>query len=123
MAEACWRCGTTEAETYRYCTSRKRFVCLQCERICENHSRKLLPNGTNCKLTYNYPIRQLYGYLANSEEVRTAKEKYIKNSNVVLKSKFAELHKAHNSCDDTNTRVKLRVELAAINEILTERGA
>ena len=96
---------------------------MNCERVCEHHSRKLLPNGTNCRLTYSYPFRQLYSHLTNTEEVKVAKEKYTGNSNASLKLKFEELHKTHNSCDDTATRVKLRVELAAINEILSERGA
>ena len=123
MAEACWRCGTTEAETYRFCSSRGRFVCIQCERACENYSRKLLPNGTNCKLTYNYPNGKIFSFLANSDEVKVAKNKYIQLANPVLKEKFNELHKAHNNATDTKVRVGLRVELAAINEILCERGS
>lgn len=48
----CWRCGTHEAETWRFCSIKKEFVCLNCERSCPSHSRAMLPDGTHCRSIY-----------------------------------------------------------------------
>lgn len=121
MAEACWRCGDITAETYRYCSYKKAFVCLNCEHSCSQYSRKMLPNGTNCRLTYTYPVGKLYTFAANSEDVKAAKEKYIQINSAALKASFENMRRAHDGSDNAVTRAKLRVELAAIHGILEER--
>ncbi len=123
MAEACLICGTTTADTYRYCSTRRGFVCINCERGCNHFSRKLLPNGCNCKLTYMYPFRKYVSFLANSEEIEAAKAKYLNMTNQVLESRYKALHDTHNKSDSSENRTKLRVELAAISELLSQRGA
>ena len=123
MAEACFRCGTTTAETYRYCSSRKAFVCINCERGCEHYTRKLLPNGCNCKLTYNQPFKKYVSFLANPAEIESAKEKYAGYTLSMLKSKYSSLYKVHKNTDDPEARSKLRVELAALSELAEQRGA
>ena len=122
MAEACWKCGDTDAETYRYCSYKKAFVCINCEHSCSQYSGKMLPNGTNCRLTYTYPAGKLYTFVANSEDVKVAKEKYITIDSSVLKASFENKRRAHSNCDDAATRAKLRVELAAIHSVLEERA-
>ena len=123
MAEACFRCGTTTAETYRYCSSRKAFVCINCERGCEHFSSRLLPNGCNCKLTYTQPFKKYVGFLANPGEIEKAKEKYSDLPRDMLVIKYNALYEAHNKTDNPETRSKLRVELAALSELAEKRGA
>lgn len=122
MANPCWKCGSTDADTYRYCSYKKDFVCIACEQACSQYSRKLLPNGTNCRLSYIYPMGRIYTFLANSEEVNAAKEKYIAIDSSVLKANFENKQLAHENSDNEVTRAKLRVELAAIYSILEERA-
>lgn len=123
MAEACWKCGDTEAETYRYCSHKKAFVCLNCERSCSQYSRKMLPNGTNCRLTYTYPSGKLFSFVTSSDDVETARKKYIQFDNATLKLRYNNMLRAHNTSNNAETRAKLRVELAAIYSILEERRA
>ena len=118
MAEACWKCGTTEAETYRYCSARKMFVCKTCESNCSNYSKQMLPNGTNCKLKYMSPINKLFKYLSNTDEVKKAKIKYEKLPKNVLTNRFNDIYKSFCLSDDAAQRSLLRVELAAIQELL-----
>ena len=121
----CWRCGTEESETWRFCGSKKEFVCMMCERACENYSHKLLPNGCNCRLTYLQPASRLFMNLTNSKDVTEAKPKYEALTVEQLRERYKSLHKTHAECSDTLTRAKLRVELAAICETAEEkkRGA
>lgn len=123
MAEACFRCGTTIAETYRFCSSRRAFVCINCERMCEHYSRKLLPNGCNCQLTYMHPFKKYVSFLANPSEIESAKEKYAEYSLSMLEAKYNSLYEIHNKTDNPETRSKLRVELAALSELSEQRGA
>lgn len=118
MAEACWKCGTTEAETYRFCSARKRFVCKTCEMNCPNYSKQMLPNGTNCKLKYMLPINNTIKYLANGDEVLQAKERYKSLPKKILKIRFDNIYKIYCSSNEASQRSLLRVELAAIGELL-----
>ncbi len=121
----CWRCGTEESDTWRFCSARGQFVCIMCERACENYSHKLFPNGCNCRLTYSQPTSKLFKNLANPKEVDAAKQKYAVLSLEILRQRYKELHRTHSESTDPNTRAKLRVELAAICEAADEkkRGA
>lgn len=122
MAETCYRCGNTEADTYRYCSHRKAFVCVHCESACPNYSSKLLPNGTNCRLKYMSPMNKMFQYLCNSQEVKEAKVKYRVLPVNLLKERYKEFYQKHNGSGDSGYRSLLRVELAAIQEVLEERG-
>ena len=118
MAEACWRCGTVEAETYRFCSARKRFVCKTCETNCSNYSKQMLPNGTNCKLKYMTPINKTFKFLANRDEISRAKERYKRLSKAVLKVRFEDIYKSYCASKESAQRSLLRVELAAMQELL-----
>ena len=121
----CWICGTEEADTWRYCSAKKQFVCITCERACANFSQKLLPNGCNCRLASLQPSNRLFKYLANPSEVDAAKTKYESYSLDNLRRRYRDLNEAHKNCDDSEIRAKLRVELTAIYEVAQEkkRGA
>ena len=120
MAEACFRCGTTTADTYRFCSTRKRFVCINCELACEHYSRKLLSNGTNCKLTL--PPKRSYRYLTLTEDVEKAKAKYTDKTEEELRSAFKLLEERYRQLDEPPARAAIRARLAAIEELLEDRG-
>ena len=117
----CWKCGTEESETWRFCSSKREFVCMTCERACDNYSRKPLPNGSNCRLTYMQPASRLFMNLTNSKDVAAAKEKYEALTVEQLRERYKSLHKTHSESSDSLTRAKLRVELAAIIEVAEEK--
>jgi len=119
MAEACFRCGTTEADTYRFCSARKSFVCINCERACEHFSSKLLSNGTNCKLTL--PPKHSYRFLTLTKDVEKAKEQYTGKTDEELKTGFKLLEERYRHVDKPEVRATIRARLAAIEERLEDR--
>ena len=120
MAERCAICGTTEADTYRFCSARQEFVCIRCERACDHFSHKLLANGTSCKLTL--PPKRSYRFLTLESDVIKAKERYIGKTIAELKKGFELLEERYKKTDDATVRATIRARLAAIEEILEERG-
>lgn len=121
MAEPCAICGTTEADTYRFCSGRKAFVCLRCEQACQHYSRKLLSNGTNCRCTLACPPQSRYRYLTMSDEVEKAKEKYKDKTKEELENGFKLLEERYKKTDEPSVRTTIRTRLAAIEELLKER--
>ena len=116
----CFNCGTTEAETYRFCSSRKEFVCLACEKICANYSRSMLPNGCNCRLTY-IP-KDYYKYLCSTDKYKEYKEKYQNFNNLQLRGRFQSVKESFKASGDAVTRANMRAELAALKDLIDERG-
>lgn len=119
MAEPCAVCGTTEAETYRFCSPRRDFVCIMCERSCPNYSSKLLPNGTNCRITI--PQQRKYSYLTISADVFREKKRLEKTETEHLKSLFAVLEKKLLAANEASDRANIRTSLAAMEQIFEER--
>lgn len=120
MAEKCAICGTTEADTYRFCSARREFVCITCERACEHFSNKLLANGTNCKLTL--PPKNSYKFLTLEADVNNARERYIGKTADELRAGFKLLEERYKKSHDATVRATIRARLAAIEEILEELG-
>ena len=117
----CYVCGTEDADTWRFCSPKKAFVCISCERACSNYSSKLLPNGCNCRITYMQPAGMLFKHFANTAEVASAKGKYESMTLETLRERYKALHNTHIECEEPETRAKLRVELAAICEVAEEK--
>ena len=116
----CFNCGTTEAETWRFCSSRKEFVCLACEKICANYSRQVLPNGCNCHLTY-IP-EDYYKYLCSMDKFKEYREKYKEFNILQLRGRFKSLKESFLASSDTAARANMRAELAALKDLIDERG-
>ena len=117
----CWVCGTEDSDTWRFCSARGEFVCMACEQACRDFSRKLLPNGCNCRLTYMQPASKIFKHLSNTSEVVAAKEKYQPLTVEELRQRYKALHSAHTNSNDPETCARLRVELAAICEVAEEK--
>lgn len=118
MAE-CWKCGTTTAEKWRFCSARKEYVCINCERACENYSQKLLPNGCNCHITYS--PKNYYKTLCTSEEFHKHYERYKPHATEQLRARFKLLKERYINDEFPKKRGAIRAELAAIKELLDER--
>lgn len=115
----CFQCGTETAETWRFCSKRREFVCINCERACPHYSRNLLPNSCNCRLTYvpeNY-----YKYLCSTEEYKSYREKYMSFNIVQLRGRFGSLKESYRIVEDASTRSTMRAELAALKDLIQER--
>jgi len=119
MAEPCAVCGTTEAETYRFCSARGDFVCIICERSCPNYSSKLLANGTNCRITI--PQRRKWSYLTIPSDVYREKKRLERADTGQLEKLFVALEKRLFAVEDLLDRANIRTSLAAIEQILEER--
>lgn len=117
----CYVCGTEDAETWRFCSSKGQFVCISCEKVCNNYSAKLLPGGVNCRIQSTGLDSRFWNYLTNRQEVAEAKKKYESWPIEQLRQRYKEIHAAHQQSNDASTRVKLRVELAAMCEVAEER--
>ena len=120
MAEPCAICGATDSDTYRYCSARRAFVCLNCENACEHHSRKLLSNGTNCRLTF--PPKQSFKFVTVESDVETFRKKYNGRSREELKRIFLLLRERHKLAATPQARAELRTSLAAVESLLKECG-
>ena len=120
MAEPCAICGTTEADTYRFCSPRKAFVCLMHEKMCEHYSEKLLSNGTHCKCKLASPPRRKYRFLALTEDVDKARAKYMDKTYEELKIGFGLLEERYRQVDNPEVRTTIIARLAAIEELLEE---
>ena len=119
MTEPCVVCGTTEADTYRFCSARKAFVCIRCEQACLHFSRRPLSNGTNCKLTM--PPRNSYRFLTLSKDVEVQKAKYTGKTKTELMEGFEILRAKYKVTDEPAERAVIRARLAAIEELLEEK--
>ena len=115
----CFSCGTTEAETWRFCSSRKEFVCLACEKICANYSRQVLPNGCNCRLTY-IP-EDYYKYLCNTDKYKEYYRRYESFNNLQLRGLFKSVKESYAESNDVEARVDMRAKLAALKALIDER--
>ena len=127
--ERCAKCGQLPSgkNHLTYCSYRKVFICLQCERACENYSAEMLRNGTHCKKKFHeeeYKYRLLSSrILAPEYEVQGAISKYERFNSVELYEKFrtqAALYKIIDP-DDVEKRARARVELAAMQQVLRKR--
>lgn len=112
----CFRCGTETAETWRYCSSRKEFVCITCERACPEYSRKLLPNGTNCRMTY-IP-EDFYRYLHSTEEYEKFVEKYAGFNLEQLRGRFLSVKESYKGSDNGSAKHLMRAELTALKDLI-----
>ena len=119
MAEPCAICGTTEAETYRFCSARKGFVCIRCETSCEHYSRKLLANGTNCRITM--PQHRKYTFLTVADDVFKVKKRLEKAATEELKGYFYILEQKLKESSEPTERSSIRTSLAAMEQIFEER--
>lgn len=115
----CWNCGTVTSDTWRFCSVRKEYVCINCERACEHYSRKLLPNGSNCRMTYS--PKNYYKKLCETEEFHTNYERYKSHSTEQLKARFHILKERYKNDEFPKQRGTIRAELAALKELLEER--
>lgn len=129
VQERCARCGNLpEGKNYfTYCSYRKVFICLQCERACKNYSADMLPNGTHCKKKYAeelYECRILsHRILAPEYEVQGAISKYENMKYGELYEKFrtkVQMYKTF-AQDNAEKREQYLVELAAMQQILVKR--
>lgn len=113
----CYLCGEDDSvkDTWRYCSYKKEFVCKQCCQICQYHSSKLLPNGTNCKMTYN-PVGALIG---NTQEILENKRIYEGYGPEQRKRVYADLKEAFKRNEDNpDIRARLRCKLAAMRMLM-----
>lgn len=120
--------GKVEGKNYfTYCSYKKCFLHVQCETVCENYSVNMLPNGTHCKKRYsdelNKYIMLSYGILAPKDEVENALSKYEKINSTELYEKFKTQVCLYNnvSRDEKHKRARMRVELAAMQQVLRKR--
>lgn len=125
----CERCGgTVEGKNYfTYCSYRKGFVHVRCEKACENYSADRLPNGTHCRKKYSeelYEYRILSHRISAPEyEVQDAISKYENMKYGELYEKFktkVQMYKIF-AKDDAEKDEKYRVELAAMQQVLVKR--
>lgn len=125
----CERCGgALEGKNYfTYCSYKKGFIHVQCERACENYSADMLKNGTHCKKKFyeeEYKYRLLSSrILAPEYDVQGAISKYEHFNSVELYEKFRTQAALYKIIDpgDVEKRARARVELAAMQQILRKR--
>lgn len=127
--ERCAACGCLPEgkNCFTYCSYRRVFICLQCERACENYSAEMLRNGTHCKKKFfeeetKYRLLS-YRILAPEYDVQGAISKYEKMNSVELYEKFRQEICLYNNIpkDETDRRAQYRVELAAMQQVLKYR--
>lgn len=112
----CFRCGTETAVAWRFCSKRREFVCITCEKACPEYSGKLLPNGTNCKLTY-IPD-DFYRYLHNTKEYEKFVEKYAGFNLEQLRGRFLSVKESYKRSDNGSTKHLMRAELTALKDLI-----
>ncbi len=125
----CERCGgKVEGKDYfTYCSYKKSFIHVQCESACENYSADMLPNGTHCKRRYSdelYKYRILsYRILASDDDVQATIDKYERLNSAELYEKFRTKVSLYNNIprDEADKRARMRVELAAMQQVLRAR--
>lgn len=115
----CYRCGETDQDkdTWRFCSIKKRFICKQCEEVCENFSKKLLPNGQHCKLQY-FPIGS---YLVSPEIIDKNRARYDRLSTLELIARIDEMRRRYLKCEDKEIRRSYQIRLASAQTVLEER--
>ncbi len=126
MSAVCWNCGTTEAETYRFCSVRKEFVCLNCERSCPSYSRVMLPNGTHCMEAYKREVgfaeRQLdRRFLSLKADVDKAKEYWEERNPEDAYSLLAKAIAKYDDSVDPKYRSNACAHITALQLIIKER--
>lgn len=117
----CWICGRAGHQTYRFCSVKRAFVCLHCERDrCREYSGSMLPNGTHCKASYakeSERDRKLNRvFIAPAERVRAARERYKKFDSERLYGEYCELLARYDESSDNLHRAALRIELIAMQK-------
>lgn len=126
----CERCsGKLEGKNYfTYCSVKKQFVCLHCERFCKNYSAEILPNGTHCFIRYRneeYKYKLLASrILAPEYDVSAAVPKHeAEKWTGILFEKFRTQAVLYQNIDpdDAEQRARVRIELAAMQQVLLKR--
>lgn len=122
--DVCWRCGTSEADTWRFCPIKKEFVCLNCERSCPSYSRAMLPNGTNCWALYakDATARKILNrrFPANSGAVAEARKYWQRRRPETLSEILAKAVEKHDASDDAEYRANVRAHISALQELIKE---
>ena len=113
----CFKCGSTEAEKWRFCSVKGKYVCLRCEMACEHYSHKMLPNGVHCRLKY-FPTA---AYMVTPERIAERRGVFDKLSTTQLIERITEMQKRYKACEDSEIRQDYRVRLAAATTVLEER--
>ena len=120
----CYKCGTNESATCRFCSHKKEYVCINCERSCPSHSKELLPNGTNCRMTYlrdeNSKKALSRRFPANSEAIAEAREYWSRRKIETLPQILAEAIRKHDESSDAEYKANIRAHITAIQEIIKE---
>lgn len=110
----CRLCDDSGADKYVWCDLQHDFICFDCHTKCEHYDGNCFIRGADCKLKHNTDNRQIYVFMANSEEVAAMRIKYKPLTAEQLEAKFNELNASHNASDDAVQRARWRVHLAAI---------
>lgn len=122
----CWQCGTETAETWRFCSVKGAFVCINCERSCPDHTAQMLPSGINCMKLHARLDRRSQAlnrvFVASPAEIEKAKKRYEKNSDKDLWANYGDLLNRYDLETDDRARADKRTSLAAIRALIIERG-
>ena len=123
----CAYCGNgSEDGVFTFCSFRREYVHTRCERLCENYSSEMLPNGTNCRKKYS---EDLFFFKAlgwkvvpvSPAKVRKEKEKYCEYKTGDLRKRFVSLAARYKAINNPELRAAWRPELAAMQNVLIER--
>lgn len=115
----CSICGETEAARWVPCRYREGWICISCcKHRCGQYSPKLLPNGTNCKMTSR--PKNFYTYISDSAVVEIFRQKFRFVSADKAKEMFKETEQRYKNCTDVKVRADMRAQLAALEQIISE---
>ena len=122
----CWICGTTTAETWRFCSVKREFVCINCERSCPDHTAQMLPSGINCVKLHARLDRRAQAlnrvFIAGADAVARERARLEKMSDGDLWASFGDMINRYDLETDDRRRADKRAVLAALKVLILERG-
>lgn len=120
----CWRCGTREAETWRFCSVKKEYVCFNCERTCPSYSRTILSSGTHCMAIYSKENAAqavlARRFMASPDAIAEARKYWEKRKIETLPDILQKAIDKYDASDDLQYRADVRAHIAAMQELIRE---
>lgn len=125
MSEAvCWRCGTREAESWRFCSVKREYVCINCERSCPSYSRQMLSSGIHCLSLYakeNAAQKVLSRrFIASPAAVAEAREYWKRRKVETLPDILQKAVEKYDASDDAEYRADVRAHITAMQDLIRE---
>lgn len=125
MSEAvCWRCGTREAEGWRFCSVKREYVCINCERSCPSHSRQMLSSGIHCLSLYakESAAQKVLSrrFIASPDAVAEAREYWQRRKVETLPDILQKAIEKYDASDDAEYRADVRAHITAMQELIRE---